>query len=53
MLDISITSLHVPKGFLSLIRIGEGPKYFGILSLILGWHERTERKDHPKGRGVR
>ena len=52
MLDISITSLHFPKSFLSLIRIGEVTKYFGILSHILGWHERTEGKDHPKGRGV-
>jgi len=52
MLDISITSLHPPRSFLSLIGIGEGAKYFRILSLILGCHERTERKDQPEGRGV-
>jgi hypothetical protein len=52
MLDISITSLHPPRSFLSLIGIGEGAKYFRILSLILGCHERTKRKDPQKGRGV-
>ncbi len=52
MLDISITSLHAPESFLSLIRIGEGAKYFRILSLILGYHGRTKRKEHAKGRRI-
>ena len=52
MLDISVTSLHFPKGFLFLMSIGGGRNYFGILCLTLGCHERTGRKEHPKGREV-